>query len=780
MTADFLLTGGALRSRVAAGALDVLGVAPLAVGTRLGAFQIDALIGAGGGGCVYLASRVGAGFQQKVALKVLDGDPEHARSAAEEAGLLATLSHPHIAHVYDAGVLDDGGTWFAMEFVDGEPIDAYCRRQLPTLSARLALLAEVCGTVAFAHAHGVIHRDIKPQNVLVDAEAHPKLLDFGIATRGADALAPGTHACTRAVASPEQLARRPVSTSSDIYQLGRLLQACCADDTLARDARQRAQAPLLQRIIARATATQPTARYPSAAELGDDLRRLAALQPPQGVARDAGAAVRLFLARQSRGFLWLLLILAGLIGTLAFSAWQDQRAGAALRDQRALDLQLAERTQSFLADLLDEGRVSGEPSAGALAQLDIGAARARQLVERQPGAAVTAGAAVAEAYLRAGARAQAIALLQQLGADLQSLWPTRLAERAQLAISLMRIQGSIGSLADLQAAVADAEALARAAQIPAESLDWLMIGRTRVIALDRAARPREALAEADRLLAEARGHGLALSSQYAGMQFTRGMIRWYSLDDDAGLDDLAAAVAALRLAQGDASSYLSSTSFLLAGVQAFAGDVDQAGDMLAQNRQAALRLHGEDAVEALRARAADALFRSDWRSDDTDAPGLATLQAVHAELAQREPDAMFTLDIGSGLGNLLLDRGEAAAAKSVLADIERNWRRRVDPNFVFLRLAEIDHATARCVADADASALRSLAAHEGAAVRHRLLSARLALRRAQCHVALGQLPAARAAIATAQRDGVAERWNARERRLATRLQGAADVDGAGG
>jgi serine/threonine-protein kinase len=189
-------------------------------------------IGQGGMGAVYLAERVDGGFEQQVALKLIRRgmDSEQIlRRFRLERQILARLQHPNIARLLDGGVAEDGQPWFAMEYVEGEAITRYCDHHTLSIDQRLALFKDVCRAVAYAHASLVVHRDLKPDNILVTAKGEVRLLDFGIAKMlSADPdddghTQVGLQALTPAYASPEQVRGEPVSTATDIYSLGVIL-----------------------------------------------------------------------------------------------------------------------------------------------------------------------------------------------------------------------------------------------------------------------------------------------------------------------------------------------------------------------------------------------------------------------------------------------------------------------------------------------------------------------------------------------------------------------------
>ena len=201
---------------------------------RVGPYRVVGELGRGGMGVVYLADRAVGGFQQRVAIKLMTTsdphDPRHERFLAERQ-ILAALVHQNIARLLDGGVTEDGRPYLVMEYVDGSPITTYCDNHRLDVRTRLRLFAEVCAAVQHAHQNLVIHRDLKPTNILVSTDAHAHLLDFGIAKLINPALttahAPLTRLDSRMMtpeyASPEQVRGESLTTASDIYSLGVLL-----------------------------------------------------------------------------------------------------------------------------------------------------------------------------------------------------------------------------------------------------------------------------------------------------------------------------------------------------------------------------------------------------------------------------------------------------------------------------------------------------------------------------------------------------------------------------
>lgn len=199
------------------------------VGLRVGPYRIEQQLGAGGMGVVYRAARADQAYTRSVALKVMR--PEFkAREMIErferERELIARLDHTNIARIVDGGALPDGRPYFVMDLVDGLPIDQFCRRHRSSLRQRLNLFLQAALAVDYLHSNGVVHCDLKPQNILVTEAGQVKLLDFGIA-RFID---PGEHPdkaniaiASPGYASPEQLEGQAASASSDIYSLATIL-----------------------------------------------------------------------------------------------------------------------------------------------------------------------------------------------------------------------------------------------------------------------------------------------------------------------------------------------------------------------------------------------------------------------------------------------------------------------------------------------------------------------------------------------------------------------------
>ncbi len=347
---------------------------------RAGPFRLVRELGHGGMGVVYLAERDGAEFEQRVALKFvrhLGGGDAVRRRFLEERRILALLEHPRIAHLIDGGLTADGVPYFAMELVEGEPIDVYCDSRGLSIDQRLDLFIDVCEAVQYAHERLVIHRDLKPSNILVRSDGQLKLLDFGIAklvdplgAAGDDTTQTGLIALTPEYAAPEQIRGRPVGTATDTYALGVLLYVLLAGrrpydvrgrtaaeverivceiepprpSTVAPDRLRRRLRGDLDLIVMKALHKDPSRRYSAAAALRDDIRRyrdgLPILARPDRVTYRAAK----FARRNRAGVAAALITTGALIAATAFSTTQAREA----QRQRDAALQEVDRQRAML------------------------------------------------------------------------------------------------------------------------------------------------------------------------------------------------------------------------------------------------------------------------------------------------------------------------------------------------------------------------------------------------------------------------------------------------
>ncbi len=323
--------------------------AGLYVGRRFGPYRILREIGRGGMGTVFLAERADGEFHRQVALKVVRrsfADRDLARRFRRERQILASLSHPNVAHLLDGGVSADGEPFLVMEHVGGVRIDEYCAGAGLATRERLTLFLKVCEAVAYAHDRSIVHRDLKPSNILVTADGIPKLLDFGIA-KLIEAEESGEHtvtayrAFTPDYAAPEQVSGAgPPTTASDVFSLGVLLATLVgvpdasgpggdAGGTATRT--QRRLTRELGHIVAMARHEDPSRRYRSARELGLDLQRHLDGLPVRAQPDSLGYRAAKFIER--RGHLLAAsaagaALTAAIVGALVL-AWGSGGPGAA-------------------------------------------------------------------------------------------------------------------------------------------------------------------------------------------------------------------------------------------------------------------------------------------------------------------------------------------------------------------------------------------------------------------------------------------------------------------
>lgn len=268
----------------------------LETGDRVGNWRIEARVGRGGMATVYRATRNDGLFEQRVALKILPaGDARRAERFNTERQRLASLEHPGICRIIDGGSFGEQQPWMAMEFIDGESIDVYADEHDLGLRARIGLLIELSAAVNHAHDNLIAHRDIKPDNVLVDSDGSVRLIDFGIASVIDEANASGS--LTAAYAAPEQLSLSEQGASADIFALGMLLHRLLTgalptrlEDNGVRVAAEQFHRKDLAAIAQRALATEPEQRYRSVDALAADLTAFLEHRPV--AARNGGNAYR--------------------------------------------------------------------------------------------------------------------------------------------------------------------------------------------------------------------------------------------------------------------------------------------------------------------------------------------------------------------------------------------------------------------------------------------------------------------------------------------------------
>ncbi|MCL2659055.1 MAG: serine/threonine-protein kinase [Acidobacteriaceae bacterium] len=389
-------------------------------GRMAGAYRIVREIGHGGMGAVYLAERADGAFEKSVAVKVLQWSMANSALAErfrQERQILAGLDHPNIARLLDGGVTEDGLPFLVMDYVDGEPLLDWCKEK--PLHERIQLFQQICSAAQYAHQHLVVHRDLKPDNILVDKSGTPKLLDFGIAKivseqmqDSADGSTSVFRPFTPRYSSPEQVDGRPVSTVTDVYGLGMILYemltgvpaqrltstqyeelhrvVCTVDPpkpSAAASSRKLADELTgdLDAIIMKALRKEPAARYGSVEQLSDDIRRY--LQHVPVLARRSTFRYRAgrFLRRRRGAVIAGSTALLALI-LFALAMTVQARRIAHERDHAERERNKADQTAKFLESLFTDASpdVAKGKQITLRETLDRGAERVKTELAGQP------------------------------------------------------------------------------------------------------------------------------------------------------------------------------------------------------------------------------------------------------------------------------------------------------------------------------------------------------------------------------------------------------------
>lgn len=498
---------------------------PASPSERIGAYRIRELLGEGGMGTVFLAERADGSFEQTVALKILRRrvvSPGVRARFLQERQLLARLSHPRIARLLDGGVTPEGEPFFAMERVVGKPIDRHCDERRATVDERLELFDQVLDAVQFAHRNLVLHRDLKPGNILVTSEGDVKLLDFGVAkllevTPDAALTVAGDQWLTPDYASPEQLAGEPVSTASDVYSLGVLLHELLtgvhpfidlkgaqrraailegriprisvrlrqvAPEQAREIAARRSASPRalaaalrgdLEAILARATRREPEERYRSIEAFRSDLTRYRTGYPVEAARGDWLYATRKFWRRHRLAVAGAVVVVTSLAAGIGVAVHQARVARGAEARAGAISRFLTDELLGSANPEVAQGRELTVSEVVSAAERDLAA------LEERPEVAGSIRRTLAHVRLRLGdheaARAQieaaerAFEAAGESGAELAAL---RRIE-AELALAESDLDRAL-DLAEEAVALA-ARAVGRDALTTLESR--LLVGRVR-------------------------------------------------------------------------------------------------------------------------------------------------------------------------------------------------------------------------------------------------------------------------------------------------------------
>lgn len=633
---------------------DVAEASELSAGDQIGPYSLLLELGRGGMGEVWLAERSDGQLKRQVALKLPILGVRRAvlvQRFARERDILAALAHPHIARLYDAGIADDGQPYLALEYVAGEPITRYCEHRQLDLRSRVRLMQQVMDAVQFAHTQLVIHRDLKPGNVLVTDQGQAMLLDFGIAkllaqdsneANDTELTRLGGRALTLDYAAPEQVAGTAVSTTTDVYALGVLLYELLGGTRPFSGSRHQVEQAVLTvpppplralpadlaTIVLKAMKKVPAERYATADALSADLGRWLRGEAVQAQPDSLWYRTRKFVARRRLPVAVGVVFTIALIGTGAVALWQAAQA----RQQASVARQEAQRAQAvqgFLLDLFNANRsTQADPQAAqsttARELLDRGAARIDQALADQPQSRIEVLSSLADMYSQLGLERQA-ASLQARRLDLaRRTWGAQDPRLAQLLLDQIETLQDSDRRSEIPALLDEALASLRQSPDAAPALQ---------------------------------GDAMIVAARYW---------RYASLAKSRQGAELAATYLNQHLPQSNALV----TAHLLASRAAISAGDAEAGETHARQAIAAAKLQGNGAAA--------------WQATPTGALADALQQQLKfdaAEAAQREQVALTahvhgdlhpdTLSARVRLGNLLLAVGRSAEGQSQHATVSQ-------------------------------------------------------------------------------------------------------------
>ena len=485
-------------------------------GVTVGPYRLERSLGEGGMGTVWLARRADGVFETPVALKLLHGHLSLSGSARErfvrEGRILGELAHPNIARLLDAGVAPEGQLYLALEYVEGGRLDRFCDdRRLP-IDARLKLVQQVCAALAHAHARLVVHRDVKPSNILVTQEGEVKLLDFGIAklvehqtgSEVTELTHLGGRVLTPEFAAPEQVLGGTITVATDVYALGVLLYVLLGgwrpygprgaaptqieravleteppplsrarplgddDPTPLEVAARRSTTPSklaealrgdLEVIVGRALKKNPEERYPTVAALAEDLRRYLVHEPVMARPDTATYRARKFLRRHRVAVSAAFAVALAVLGGSGVALWQAERARA-----EALK---ADAVKEFILGIFSMNSLEGDSPAAARQTtveqlLKLGTDRVAGEFEGQPVVKAELLGVLGSLNQGLGRDEEALALgeerlqvMQRLGAGA--------AERAEVLIGMAESETRLEAYGDARHRLDEAQALLESA-----------------------------------------------------------------------------------------------------------------------------------------------------------------------------------------------------------------------------------------------------------------------------------------------------------------------------
>lgn len=715
----------------------------LAPGVLVGHYRIEALLGRGGMGEVYRAEQLQP-VRRTVALKLLRRQRLEARHLAYfevERQMLAQMRHPGIAQVFDAGTTAEGFPYFVMEFIDGTPVTRYSEAHALPLRQRVELFIRICQGVQHAHQKGVIHRDLKPGNLLVDevdGKPVPKIIDFGIATAASRAL--GSDGAERAgtpdYMSPEQAGADPASvdTRSDVYSLGVVLYELLAGirpsalhETLAADAATTLRRPSeqlmtlppgraeqvaraqglslpgmrrilrgeLDWIVLKAMRHDRSERYASAAELGEDLQRFLDGRPVQAVPASRRYAWGKFARRHRGALVATALVACALLGGLGLSLYGllEAREQQAVAERRSVELGKVAAFQQSMLEGID------------IEAMGIGMADGlrRQIANVEPAGSAMFDETLAQASTADLARdlidrnllTGAEAAIEQDFADEPEL-ANRLRE------SVARVQEALG-LDDKAAENFRKVADYRARMLGEGHVDTLQVRQQQVGALLSAARTDQA----EKLLARALPLALALpinDRTRVKLELTQAMTTAAKGDREAAKVSLQALHSRLVAAVGEDDPASMEVLNELASVQRTVGDIQDARDNMEKLVPLRRQVLGDDHEDTLASLTNLSILR--MMAGEKDGAVALQRQLVQLQTRRLGSEHPVTLHARSTLATMLVDSGQAEEAIPLLraalearirvigADHPQTIRTRLNLATAYARLHEYDKALA--------------------------------------------------------------------------------------
>ncbi len=680
-------------------------------GRRFGVYQVIREIGRGGLGAVYLAARADDEYRKEVAIKLirrgLDTDDILQRFRTERQ-ILAQLDHPNIARLIDGGTTDDDLPYFVMEYVKGEPINAYCEVHSLKLGERLELFGKVCAAVTYAHQNLVVHRDLKPSNILVTPEGEPKLLDFGIAkllTADDEMLtqtAPGLRAMTPDYASPEQIKGDKITTASDVYSLGVLLYELLTgqrpyrlrtstSDEISRaiteqeperpstavargDGNPNSQSPNpklrgdLDNIVLMALRKEPERRYSSVAQFSTDIRRHLEGRPVIAHKDTFKYRATKFIRRNTIAMAAAALLLLTLLGGIVTTAWQAQRAtqqarlaaeqarladeqarvASAARDRAQRESAKAQSINTFLQNIL------GSSDSTWLAANARGNAHERTIAD-----------AIDEAERRAG---------------------TELADQPEV---LAAVQFSIGRIYGTRARVDRAEALLRSSldirrrvlgsEHPETAQSMVALGE-QLTAAGKSAESDPLLREAEAFFRRAQDKGAADLKWFAIALNGLGLAQTARGEAAAGEQFLLESLKASESLTGSDRGFIPVVLNNLSILKGEQGDIPAAISYLERALEEHRRTPGDSRYYVATVLTNLAFWRI-LKADYTEAESLLreSIDLFRATVGEENQKAMITM---IHLANTLYQRGDYRQARETLDHVMAIQHRTLTPDHV--------------------------------------------------------------------------------------------------